>query len=112
MTESCPVFNLGLDATDLSDCRVMLSPHGSPSELVSKAGWHVASNEHPVISINLATEDGTKPGLLEKIHITGNVEAVTVQIATIRASDDITLTKSEFVNKEGLSIIIIIIFII
>jgi len=92
-----------LEATDLTECRVQLHPEGSPSELASKAGWHVASHEHPVITINLATEDGKKPGLLEKIHITGNVKAVKVQLETFRHSDDITLTESEFIHKDGFS---------
>lgn len=65
--------------------RVTLEPSGSPSDLTS--GWKVPSSETPVVTINLASEDGQKPGLLQTVNVNGNVKTVKIEYSLVGDSD-------------------------
>jgi hypothetical protein len=71
---------------ELADKRITLIPSGKPSDIrPSGKGWTVPSTEKPVITVSLASADGRKPGLLEKIVLTGNVKTVKIEVLTLES---------------------------
>jgi len=93
------------DPSELSNSRIALHPvnKGTPSDLrPTGQGWNVYKSDHPVVTINLATDDAKKPGLLEEIHVLGdNVKTVTIKYRAIRASDAHHIHAGATLDSEG-----------
>jgi len=80
-----------VDATDLTATRIQLHPanKGSPSDLKPTAhGWQVTESDKPVITLNLASPDGTHPGVLKKFNIHDNVKTVLIKYTTTEEHHD------------------------
>jgi len=74
---------------ELVDKRFTLQPAGQVADLRSTGkGWTVSQTTKPVITVNLASSDGTKPGLLEKVVLKGNVKTVKVEYTLVHPADD------------------------
>jgi len=89
---------------ELPDKKITLHPadKGTPTDLrPSGKGWPVKSEDKPVIVVNLANHDDRKPGLLNKIHVHGNVKTVTVEYRPIRPRNNRHIEPTEHLNPEG-----------
>lgn len=89
---------------ELPDKHIILHPtnKGTPTDLrPQNKGWPVKPEDKPVITINLSTEDGKKPGLLNKIEVLGNVKTVEVEYRPIRPSKNRHIEPSDSLSEEG-----------
>jgi len=83
--------------------RINLEPAGSVSDLTGK-GWNVSPADQPVITINVASSDGKKPGLLEKMVLQGNVKTVKVEYSLVRTDDKESSGFHDYNNGEAVTL--------
>jgi hypothetical protein len=79
--------------TELPDKRITLQPadKGTPADLRPQGkGWPLEKVDKPVITIDLKSNDGRKPGLLKEIQILGNVLNALFEIKPVRDEKRIT----------------------
>jgi len=89
---------------ELPNEHIILKPNnkGTPTDLrPSGKGWPVKPEDKPVITVNLSSKDGKKPGLLNKIEVLGNVKTVEVLYRPIRPRDHRHIEPTETLNPEG-----------
>jgi hypothetical protein len=91
----------------LADHRIQLSPAHSPATIASLRpsgqGWTVHPKDTPTININIASADGTKPGVIEQLELSGNVKTVSikVRVTTPGTPDHEELHSLGHVDSEG-----------
>jgi hypothetical protein len=88
---------------EFDNSRITLQPAGNVADLSGK-GWNVSPTEQPVITLNVASADGKKPGLLEKMVLGGNVKTVKVEYSLVRADGSESSGFHDYQNGEEITL--------
>ena len=70
--------------------RIVLHPatKGTPQDLAGEHGWAAHESDKPAITITVSTNEGTRPGLVQELHVDGNVKEVTIEYAPVRPTKE------------------------
>jgi len=74
----------------IAENRVALHPatKGTPHDLTSEHGWAAHESDKATITLTTSTNDGSRPGLVQELHVLGNIKTVTIEYAPIRPAKE------------------------